>query len=115
MDKNDPRFLKAQERYKSLRDIGLLIYQDGYTDAVELESDRCEDCGAKLYSGPPDCFMCGAPNCCQQCCKITHQANRIIELKAELKSRECYGEWLNSNICDCVVCKWKREQGNDDG
>ena len=46
MDKNDPRFLTAQRRHKSLRDIGLLIYQDGYTDAgdrIEKLTNLLED------------------------------------------------------------------------
>ena len=49
----------------------------------ELESVwRCEHCGSdKIYSGPPDCPDCGAPNCCQTCCKIATQEMRIEEME----------------------------------
>jgi hypothetical protein len=29
----------------------------------------CERCGTQIYSGPPDCPRCGAPNCCPKCCE----------------------------------------------
>lgn len=47
-------------------------------------SNRCDECGARTYSGPPDCPTCGAPNCCQQCCMIAH-------LKAQLAAAEKRG------------------------
>jgi hypothetical protein len=31
--------------------------------------ETCDNCGDTLYHGPPDCPRCGAPNCCQRCCK----------------------------------------------
>ena len=32
--------------------------------------DICDVCGSdQIYHGPPDCPMCGAPNCCQECCR----------------------------------------------
>ncbi len=37
-------------------------------------SDRCETCGGAVYSGPPDCPTCGAPNCCRACCEKTTDA-----------------------------------------
>jgi hypothetical protein len=34
------------------------------------EAPRCEHCGGtNIYSGPPDCPRCGAPVCCEDCCK----------------------------------------------
>ena len=35
-----------------------------------IEGHYCEDCGATLIR---DCWLCGAPNCCYECCQITHQ------------------------------------------
>ena len=49
----------------------------------ELERiERCEHCGFDtIYSGPPDCPDCGAPNCCQFCCRGTtiEQLRRRVE------------------------------------
>ena len=54
------------------------------------DANRCEYCGANVYSGPPDCFRCGAPNCCPQCCQIDtlksqlHAANEDDEMYKHL-------------------------------
>ena len=58
---------------------------------AELEAnqagERCDHCGCdRIYSGPPDCPRCGAPNCCEICCNEQTQADRIAELEAEKKS-----------------------------
>lgn len=53
--------------------------------------ETCEHCGSnRIYHGPPDCPMCGAPNCCQTCCKIdsllaenAKKDERIRELQKE--------------------------------
>ena len=50
---------------------------------AELEADRCDDCGTILYSGPPDCPMCGAPVCCEQCCRIEYLKAKVAELRKE--------------------------------
>jgi len=53
---------------------------------AELEAEleqSCEHCGARVYSGPPDCPRCAAPQCCPQCCKIDTLSRRITELEAE--------------------------------
>lgn len=36
---------------------------------------RCDECGSSdhIYSGPPDCPGCGAPVCCQICCRHTNE------------------------------------------
>ena len=44
---------------------------------------RCEHCGADVYSGPPDCPRCGAPNCCPQCCKIDTLERQLAAAKKE--------------------------------
>lgn len=55
--------------------------------------ETCEHCGSnRIYHGPPDCPTCGAPNCCQTCCKIdsllaenAKKDERIRELEAEAR------------------------------
>lgn len=55
----------------------------------ELRRPRCEHCGSdRIYSGPPDCPGCGAPNCCQTCCKTAELENRIDRLQSELRIKE---------------------------
>jgi uncharacterized coiled-coil DUF342 family protein len=46
----------------------------------ELE-DRCDVCGAKIL-GP--CGICGAPQCCVQCCKI-----EMFKERAEAAEARC--------------------------
>lgn len=72
---------------------------------------QCEHCGYfAIYSGPPDCPYCGAPNCCQHCC----QKQRAEDLKAkcevmekalrallgQLSNIEVLGEW------EALDCNW---------
>ena len=57
---------------------------------TELEDnqagERCDHCGCdRIYSGPPDCPRCGAPNCCEVCCNEQTQADRIAELEERLR------------------------------
>ena len=83
----------------------------------ELESVwRCEHCGSdKIYSGPPDCPDCGAPNCCQTCCKIATQEMRIEELEKDRRISDGLPHpWYGP--CDgfgpdgtCVECREVRE------
>ena len=48
-------------------------------------SERCEHCGCdKIYSGPPDCPRCGAPNCCEVCCREQELNDRIAELERQI-------------------------------
>lgn len=49
----------------------------------EANKHCCETCGSRLYSGPPDCYYCGAPNCCQSCCRIStiqRLCNELLQL-----------------------------------
>ena len=61
---------------------------------AELEKEksrRCEHCGSdRIYSGPPDCPGCGAPVCCQVCCKentLTMERDALRERVADLESK----------------------------
>lgn len=59
----------------------------------ELSVPRCEHCGSdKIYVGPPNCPGCGAPVCCQICCKIN---NLEIEVQQLAKQRR---EFLISHL-----------------
>jgi hypothetical protein len=50
-------------------------------------NERCEYCGCdKIYSGPPDCPRCGAPVCCEVCCR----EETIKQCIKELKARQTY-------------------------
>lgn len=52
---------------------------------------RCTDCGATIYSGPPDCPLCGAPNCCPQCCKVSNLTESNRQLREELERSNARG------------------------
>lgn len=46
--------------------------------------ERCEHCGSNdIYHGPPDCPLCGAPNCCRVCCRIVFLEGRLAEKDKE--------------------------------
>jgi len=54
-------------------------------------SERCEHCGCdRIYSGPPDCPRCGAPVCCEICCKEQALKDRIKALEAALEQEKKY-------------------------
>ena len=42
-----------------------------------LKSTRCDECGTKLSSYIGGCPFCGAPECCQSCCKIDHYSKEL--------------------------------------
>lgn len=63
-----------------LKDANSNLFEETVSLRADL-SNRCEECGAKLSSYPNGCPTCGAPVCCQQCCKIEH-------LRADLKRVE---------------------------
>jgi len=46
-----------------------------------LHGERCDVCGAKIL-GP--CVICGAPQCCVQCCKI-----EMFKERAEAAEARC--------------------------
>jgi len=72
--------------------------------------NRCEHCGAKLYSGPPDCPGCGAPNCCPQCCKILNLEDERDDLKKELTRLQSLVTWV-----DCKVRMPEEKDGDRNG
>jgi chromosome segregation ATPase len=55
----------------------------------------CEHCGSnRMYFGPPNCPYCGAPNCCQTCCKITRLESQLTAAQAGLTE-------LGNELFDC--------------
>ncbi len=47
-------------------------------EAVQVVKDRCEHCGTKLSNYPVGgCPECGAPICCQKCCKEAVQVEPV--------------------------------------
>lgn len=53
--------------------------------------NKCEHCGSDhIYHGPPDCPSCGAPNCCQPCCRITTLEKERDALQSKLQRLERY-------------------------
>jgi hypothetical protein len=70
-------------------------------EALEAEQagERCEHCGCdKIYSGPPDCSRCGAPVCCEICCKEQALNDHIEALQAKL------------DAVQTETHKWKNEE-----
>ena len=46
----------------------------------------CEHCGGtRFWNGPPECPRCGAPQCCQTCCRITALEMRIDALLGKVE------------------------------
>lgn len=53
----------------------------GWEEHQRAKQEHCEHCGAWLVE---QCVTCGAPNCCPQCCRITHlhEENRKLGIAA---------------------------------
>lgn len=67
---------------------------------------HCEHCGSdRIYSGPPDCPTCGAPNCCQTRCKVATLERELDALKKERDEarREA------SRLCQVMAKRWEGE------
>lgn len=61
-----------------------------------LKSERCDHCGSDhIYSGPPDCPRCGAPNCCQVCCQMQCLEDEVQRLRDE---RDMYRKLFESAL-----------------
>jgi hypothetical protein len=87
--------LNEVKRYDCWRDGGMMEAPEGkyvtHKDLLALARQRdakredvCEHCGSnRIYSGPPACPMCGAPICCQTCCKITTLENDLLRATAQ--------------------------------
>src|SRR5688572_23320295 len=69
------KHLGAVEQIKALRAQA----EKHKAEVEKLTRDRCDECGAKIYSGPPVCIRCGAPNCCLQCCLIESLRERLAQ------------------------------------
>lgn len=75
-------------------------------DAARAElRNRCDHCGAKTVD---NCYRCGAPQCCPQCCKITklegHLDDAVSEcerLKAELAESQKLNSAANAVLQAC--------------
>lgn len=62
-------------------------YQEARREIERLTRDRCEDCGSKVSSYPKGCPQCGAPECCQSCCK-RHTAESALAALREQAERD---------------------------
>ena len=93
-------YLRDPERVWNMVNMAPNIMIQAADYIEELEANRCDECGAKVYSGPPDCPMCGAPNCCQQCCKIDSQATRIADLEADFKDMTDFRDHERKRIAE---------------
>lgn len=66
------------------------------------KKERCEHCGSdRIYHGPPVCPGCGAPNCCQTCCKVATLEKELATAKAELETEQMLVKGLEGNIKAC--------------
>lgn len=72
--------------------------------------NRCEHCGARLNLD--GCLICGAPNCCPQCCRIDmlkHEQDLLRaerdELRAFVATRvsvlRCVRDGGEQHVCNC--------------
>lgn len=97
---------------QALEDLPVLLdhYEAMRKERDELRRNRCRHCGSdRIYSGPPDCPTCGAPNCCQTCCKITALELRLSALEADR------GELLAvARECDAVLFRVETAHGCDE-
>lgn len=83
-DAHPDMLVETARRIKSLED--------------QLYNDRCEHCGAKISHYSHGCPLCGAPQCCQQCCKIEHYKAELSRAREALKPiREVYLAYLNDD------------------
>lgn len=74
-------------------------------------TNPCEHCGTEIYSGPPDCPRCGAPNCCPKCCEEAEQylLSRAPSPEVEAKP-ETTGE-VDLSVCQSGDVCWLRGGG----
>ena len=65
---------------------------------AESMNRRCDDCGATVSDHRNGCPTCGAPVCCQQCCKIAYYKARAQAAEAEcdrlLEGNTALAAWL---------------------
>lgn len=57
-------------------------------EVAKLQKGRCPDCGATINDYPIGCPLCGAPQCCEQCCTIEHFKEEIAALREQLAAAE---------------------------
>lgn len=69
-----------------------LLVRVGELMKLKDSADRCGLCGSTIYSGPPDCPGCGAPICCQSCCRIQNLEDQNEALR---KERDDAAFWAN--------------------
>lgn len=80
----------------------------------KIKKDRCEECGTKLYFGPPCCPRCGAPNCCPLCCMVAATES----LRAEnARLREALEKMKVKNLVNAVarICPDCGHSASEDG
>jgi len=61
------------------------LAREAETEIEALKSNRCDECGTKLSSYPSGCPLCGAPVCCQSCCKIDHYSKELDALRGKVQ------------------------------
>lgn len=88
------------------------------TDLEKRLDKRCEVCGStQIYHGPPDCPRCGAPICCERCCRENAWQTEIEQHLADLEGR--FNERLDivdslfRHYCICGEAIHKREDVRD--
>ena len=85
---------------------------------AELERNRCDLCGAKVSDHSMGCPGCGAPVCCQWCCKRANaEADRdsareeierlreVLERLARLGNGDKYGNSEGNMIARAALTK----------
>ena len=60
-----------------------------------FKADRCDECGTKLSSYIGGCPFCGAPVCCQSCCKIEYYGKELAALREKVR---LLLEWAGSSL-----------------
>lgn len=76
---------EAAERQLAMRTKTAEGLRSQLEEADTQLAERCDHCGAKVYSGPPDCPTCGAPICCPQCCRIDTLTRQLAEAEKREK------------------------------
>lgn len=66
-----------------------------------IKRNRCEHCGAKSSDYPSGCPTCGAPQCCEPCCKRQQAEDERDAARTELAAVKARYTWCANELFAC--------------